>query len=83
MLTKPGIACCQPILCAPGGKNQLGLAHNGALSYLTFNQRADGGIDHESRLAESVLLMWKMRVRKILKGARGVDHVPYMTLLGS
>lgn len=31
MLTKPGIACCQPILCAPGGKNQLGQAHNRAL----------------------------------------------------
>lgn len=24
MLTKPGIACCQLILCAPSGKNQLG-----------------------------------------------------------
>lgn len=31
MLTKPGIACCQPILCAPGGKNQLGRGHNRAL----------------------------------------------------
>lgn len=24
MLTKPAIACCQLILCAPSGKNQLG-----------------------------------------------------------